>query len=144
MILDDTGPVPRGTPGTLAVSNRDPGLMLGYRGAEDDTRAKFQGDWFLTGDTVSMAEDGALTYLGRADDMMNAGGVPGLADRGRNRAERAPPALPNARRPNCGSKPTPPSSPPSMSPMPTWTQTELGRFASTALPATRPPRIYPA
>ncbi|MDF0599550.1 class I adenylate-forming enzyme family protein [Psychromarinibacter sp. C21-152] len=74
-VLGEDGPVPIGTPGTLAVSNRDPGLMLGYWGAEDETRARQSGEWFLTGDTVRMAEDGALTYLGRGDDMMNAGGV---------------------------------------------------------------------
>ena len=74
-ILDGTGPVPRGTPGTLAVSRRDPGLMLRYWNAPDETASRFQGDWFLTGDTAQMADEGALTYLGRGDDMMNAGGV---------------------------------------------------------------------
>ncbi|HUW73204.1 MAG TPA: class I adenylate-forming enzyme family protein [Methyloceanibacter sp.] len=68
-------PVAFDTPGVLSVSRRDPGLMLGYWGADDETRRRFQGEWFLTGDLVSMAEDGALTYLGRADDMMNAGGI---------------------------------------------------------------------
>ncbi|MFC2967442.1 class I adenylate-forming enzyme family protein [Acidimangrovimonas pyrenivorans] len=70
----DSAPVEIGTPGTLAVSDRDPGLFLGYLGAEDETRARFRGEWFVTGDTVSMAEDYAVTYLGRDDDMMNAGG----------------------------------------------------------------------
>ncbi len=73
-VLDGDGPVPCGTPGTLAVSSRDPGLMLGYWNAADETHARFRGEWFLTGDTVSMAPDGALSYLGRDDDMMNAGG----------------------------------------------------------------------
>ena len=73
-VLGDTGPVPHNTPGTLAVSTRDPGLMLGYWSAPEDTRARLQGEWFLTGDTAQMAPDGALTYLGRDDDMMNAGG----------------------------------------------------------------------
>ncbi|MBD3678080.1 MAG: acyl--CoA ligase [Rhodobacteraceae bacterium] len=63
-----------GEPGILGVSRRDPGLMLGYFGAEAETEAKFRGEWFLTGDMFLMAEDGALSYLGRADDMMNAGG----------------------------------------------------------------------
>ncbi|MGG7644673.1 class I adenylate-forming enzyme family protein [Rhodovulum sp. YNF3179] len=67
-------PVPVGTPGVLAVAKRDPGLMLGYRGAEAETAARFSGEWFLTGDTVAMAADGSVTYLGRDDDMMNAGG----------------------------------------------------------------------
>jgi acyl-coenzyme A synthetase/AMP-(fatty) acid ligase len=65
---------PRGHAGILAVSNRDPGLMLGYFNDRAETCAKFHGEWFLTGDMVEMDEDGAITYLGRADDMMNAGG----------------------------------------------------------------------
>lgn len=67
-------PVPRGTPGVLAVAADDPGLMLGYLDAPEATAARRQGDWFLTGDSASMAEDGAITYLGRDDDMMNPGG----------------------------------------------------------------------
>ena len=66
--------VARGAPGTLAVHRSDPGLFLGYWNAPEETAARFQGDWFVTGDTVSMAEDGAIYYLGRDDDMMNAGG----------------------------------------------------------------------
>jgi acyl-coenzyme A synthetase/AMP-(fatty) acid ligase len=74
-VLDaDGAPVPRGAPGTLAVHRDDPGLFLGYLNQPEDTAARFAGDWFLTGDTVSMADDGAITYLGRDDDMMNAGG----------------------------------------------------------------------
>jgi acyl-coenzyme A synthetase/AMP-(fatty) acid ligase len=51
--------------------------MLGYAGAPDETAARFtpDGSWFLTGDMGSMATDGAIRYLGRSDDMMNAGGV---------------------------------------------------------------------
>jgi acyl-coenzyme A synthetase/AMP-(fatty) acid ligase len=74
-VVDDQGqPVPFGEPGTLAVSGRDPELFLGYLGQPAETAARFRGEWFLTGDTVSMGEDGAITYLGRDDDMMNAGG----------------------------------------------------------------------
>ncbi|MCE8441937.1 class I adenylate-forming enzyme family protein, partial [Rhodovulum sulfidophilum] len=71
----DNAPVARGEPGQLAISSRDPGLMLGYLKAEAETRARFDGEWFLTGDMVEMAEDGAIAYLGRGDDMLNAGGV---------------------------------------------------------------------
>ncbi len=67
-------PVPVNTPGILAISRDDPGLMLGYRGAPEDTAARFRGEWFLTGDMVQMDERGFITYLGRDDDMMNAGG----------------------------------------------------------------------
>jgi acyl-coenzyme A synthetase/AMP-(fatty) acid ligase len=75
VVLGEDGPVDFAEPGVLGVSNRDPGLMLGYWGAEEETSQCYQGEWFLTGDLVRMAKDGALTYLGRADDMMNAGGV---------------------------------------------------------------------
>ncbi|MDH3262538.1 MAG: acyl--CoA ligase, partial [Paracoccaceae bacterium] len=44
-------------------------------GAEEETKAGYSGDWFRTGDSVAMVEDGAITYLGRLDEMMNAGGV---------------------------------------------------------------------
>lgn len=69
-LLDDQGqPVARGTPGILAVSRDDPGLMRGYIG-----QPALQGDWFLTGDLAMMAEDGAITPLGRNDDLLNPGG----------------------------------------------------------------------
>jgi acyl-coenzyme A synthetase/AMP-(fatty) acid ligase len=74
-VLDDAGaPVPTGEPGELAVADTDPGLFLGYWGAPDETAAKFRGGWFLTGDQVAQDAGGAVRYLGRADDMMNAGG----------------------------------------------------------------------
>jgi acyl-coenzyme A synthetase/AMP-(fatty) acid ligase len=67
-------PAPLNTPGVLAVSRRDPGMMLGYLNAPEETKTKYHGEWFLTGDVVSMDAHGAITYLGRSDDMMNAGG----------------------------------------------------------------------
>ena len=74
-IIGDAGaPVACGADGTIAVHKGDPGLMLGYIGAPGATAAKFSGEWFLTGDRGAMDETGAITYLGRADDMMNAGG----------------------------------------------------------------------
>jgi acyl-coenzyme A synthetase/AMP-(fatty) acid ligase len=73
-ILGPDGPVPRGEEGTIAVHRSDPGLMLGYLGAPEATAARMQGAWFVTGDQAVMAPDDSITYLGRADDMMNAGG----------------------------------------------------------------------
>ncbi|MFP5508083.1 MAG: class I adenylate-forming enzyme family protein [Alphaproteobacteria bacterium] len=73
-ILGADGPVGLGEEGTIAVARSDPGLMLGYLGAPEETAAKMQGDWFLTGDQGMMDAAGQITYLGRADDMMNAGG----------------------------------------------------------------------
>ena len=72
---EDGAPVERGGHGIIAVDRGDPGLMLGYLGHEDEARARFRGGWFLTGDMGEMRADGAILYHGRADDMMNAGGV---------------------------------------------------------------------
>lgn len=69
-ILGDDGlPVPSGEPGELAVSTQDPGLMRGYVGHPPP-----QVPWFRTGDAATMAPDGAVTHLGRKDDLLNAGG----------------------------------------------------------------------
>jgi acyl-coenzyme A synthetase/AMP-(fatty) acid ligase len=73
-ILGSGGPVPIGEEGTIAVHRQDPGLMLDYLNAPDEAASRIQGDWFLTGDQGSMTADGQITYLGRDDDMMNAGG----------------------------------------------------------------------
>jgi acyl-coenzyme A synthetase/AMP-(fatty) acid ligase len=74
-VLDASGdPVPRGDAGVLAIARDDPGLFLEYLNQPEETRSRFAGDWFLTGDLVAMDEAGAVTYLGRNDDMMNAGG----------------------------------------------------------------------
>ncbi|KIC33732.1 class I adenylate-forming enzyme family protein [Leisingera sp. ANG-S5] len=73
-ILGVDGPVLMGEEGTIAIHRSDPGLMLGYLGAPEETAARYQGDWFLTGDQGAMSADGQIRYLGRSDDMMNAGG----------------------------------------------------------------------
>ncbi len=70
----DLQPIAIDTPGQLAVSRHDPGLMLGYLDAPEATVARLSGDWFLTGDMVQIGTDGAVTYLGRSDDQINAGG----------------------------------------------------------------------
>jgi acyl-coenzyme A synthetase/AMP-(fatty) acid ligase len=75
VISKDIGaPVPFGTEGILAIDKNDPGLMLGYLNNPEATAAAFKDTWFLTGDMGTMDADGAITYLGRGDDMMNAGG----------------------------------------------------------------------
>lgn len=70
VVLDPNGnPVKPDEPGELAISRADPGLMLGYL-----DQPALEAAWFRTGDMVSQSEDGAIRYLGRTDDMMNAGG----------------------------------------------------------------------
>ncbi|SPJ22268.1 class I adenylate-forming enzyme family protein [Palleronia abyssalis] len=70
-ILAPDGPVGRGEVGALAVARGDPGLMLGYLDEPDDA---ISGEWRKTGDLASMDDDGWITYLGRDDDVMTAGG----------------------------------------------------------------------
>lgn len=74
-VLEDGAPVPLGTSGVLGVSTRDPGLMLGYWDRALGGPNLVRGDWFETGDRMVMSEGGALSYEGRADDMINAGGI---------------------------------------------------------------------
>lgn len=70
-VLDAEGQaLPPGEIGHLAISTEDPGLMLSYL----DQPAP-EGDWFRTGDLVHQAWDGAIHYAGRADEMMNPGGI---------------------------------------------------------------------
>lgn len=73
-IVGAEGPLPIGDTGIIAIDRRDPGLMLGYLNAQAETDARFRDDWFLTGDLGTMAADGTISYAGRDDDMMNAGG----------------------------------------------------------------------
>ncbi len=70
----DGEPVPLGEEGTIAVHARDPGLMLGYLNAPEEMAARMRGEWFLTGDQGRMDAEARLFFLGRGDDMMNAGG----------------------------------------------------------------------
>ncbi|MEM8656577.1 MAG: AMP-binding protein [Pseudomonadota bacterium] len=75
-VLDIDGTaLPHDTPGHLAISARDPGLMLGYwRGPDLPPDLPTRGEWFDTGDTATLSPDGVLTHLGRADDILNAQG----------------------------------------------------------------------
>lgn len=66
---DGEEPVPVGEPGVIAIHRSDPGLMLGYLNRPDE--ASFRGEWFVTGDTARMDEDGYLWPEGRGDDLMN-------------------------------------------------------------------------
>jgi acyl-coenzyme A synthetase/AMP-(fatty) acid ligase len=73
-LIAEGAPAAQGSPGTIAIHHSDPGLMLGYLDAPEQTRARYEGEWFLTGDQGVMDAGGQIAYLGRRDDMMNAGG----------------------------------------------------------------------
>ena len=60
--------------GMIAVARPDPVMFLRYWNNEEATRAKFIGDWLITGDTGRMDEAGYLWYGGRDDDVITSAG----------------------------------------------------------------------
>ena len=74
-VIDDQGNVvPDGTSGQIAVRRPDPVMFLGYWQNEEATKAKFLGDWLLTGDQGTMDEEGYVTFFGRDDDVITSSG----------------------------------------------------------------------
>ncbi len=74
-IVDDDGHVVAlDEPGNIAVRRPDPVLFLGYWNNPEATRAKFRGDWMLTGDIGRMDGDGYVTFIGRDDDLISSAG----------------------------------------------------------------------
>lgn len=73
-LLEDGHPVPDGAIGKISISTDECGLMLGYLNPDGHYDLPLQNRYFQTGDLATRAADGALTYQGRDDDMMNAGG----------------------------------------------------------------------
>jgi acyl-coenzyme A synthetase/AMP-(fatty) acid ligase len=67
-------PLASGQEGLIAVHRSDPGLMLGYWNRPEEEADVLRGDWFVGGDLGVMDEDGYITHLGRANELMNAGG----------------------------------------------------------------------
>lgn len=70
---DDAEIVAPDTPGYLHV--RGPSIATGYWRRPDATRAAFRGPWLRTGDVYARSADGHYTFLGRASDMIKAGGI---------------------------------------------------------------------
>ncbi|MQA60665.1 MAG: benzoate-CoA ligase family protein [Actinophytocola sp.] len=62
-----------GTPGELYV--RGDSAATGYWCRAETTRQVFLGEWLRTGDTYVRNDDGTFTCLGRANDMLKAGGI---------------------------------------------------------------------
>lgn len=79
-LLDSRGhPCRNGSSGQLALHRidqygfPDPCLFLSYWRNASLTQARFNGEWFLTGDMASMDEDGYCWFFGRVDDVFRAG-----------------------------------------------------------------------
>jgi acyl-coenzyme A synthetase/AMP-(fatty) acid ligase len=67
-------PLPSNREGLIAVHRSDPGLMLGYWKRPDEEAEVLRGEWFTGGDLGSIDGDGYISHLGRANELMNAGG----------------------------------------------------------------------
>lgn len=73
-VKGEPNPLPPGHEGLIAVHRSDPGLMLGYWNRPEEEKEVFRGDWFAGGDLGSIDAEGHITHLGRANELMNAGG----------------------------------------------------------------------
>jgi len=70
---DDDRPLPHGQVGRLRL--RSPGMADQYLGEPQATAEAFRGGWFYPGDRASIDDKRVLTLAGRADDLLNIGGV---------------------------------------------------------------------
>lgn len=74
VVSPDGRPMAAGESGIVAARRPDPVMFLGYWNDSEATRAKFAGDWCLTGDMAIRDEDGYIWYKGREDDLISSGG----------------------------------------------------------------------
>jgi acetyl-CoA synthetase len=74
VIDDQGGVVPDGSSGQIAVRRPDPVMFLGYWQNEAATRAKFIGDWMVTGDQGVRDAEGYFSFFGRDDDVITSSG----------------------------------------------------------------------
>ncbi len=74
-VCDEAGrEVPRGEPGVLEI--KGPNLFKGYWRQPEKTAEEMRPDgFFITGDVATMAEDGRVAIVGRAKDLIIAGGL---------------------------------------------------------------------
>ena len=77
-VLDDElHELPAGQEGELAVRvkpERPLGLFREYWHNPAENAARFQGDWYLTGDRATRDDDGYFWFVGRADDVIKSAG----------------------------------------------------------------------
>jgi acetyl-CoA synthetase len=73
-VLDgDLRPVPPDTPGILAI-HRPTSPMFFFEGYYKAATPAFQGEWYLTGDTMQQDADGHFAFVGRDDDIITSAG----------------------------------------------------------------------
>jgi acyl-coenzyme A synthetase/AMP-(fatty) acid ligase len=73
-VIDADGAVcAPGEIGDLALHGTPPTLFAGYYKNDEETRASYRGDWFVTGDRAQVDADGYFWFVGRADDVISSG-----------------------------------------------------------------------
>lgn len=73
VVDDQLQPLPQGTTGRIAV--RSPSMVAGYVGSPELTARHFVDGWFISNDLGYLSGPDKLVVLGRADDMLNLGGI---------------------------------------------------------------------
>lgn len=62
-----------GAPGILSV-DRPRSPLFWFGGYEERETASFRGDYYLSGDTVELNDDGSISFVGREDDLITSAG----------------------------------------------------------------------
>jgi acetyl-CoA synthetase len=74
-VIDGAGrPVKSGEPGQIAIRRPDLVMFLEYWENPAATKAKFIGDWMITGDQGVADRDGYVHFFGRDDDVITSAG----------------------------------------------------------------------
>ena len=73
-IDEDAPALAIGEKGLLAIHKDEPGLMLGYYHRPELQEKAFRGEWFITGDLVTIEEEGYYKHFGRYNDLLNITG----------------------------------------------------------------------
>jgi len=63
-----------GRPGLLALRPPWPSMFRAYWNNPETYRAKFKGEWYITGDRAMLDKDGYFWFVGRDDDVINTAG----------------------------------------------------------------------
>ncbi len=73
VVGEELQPVPQGTTGRIAVQS--PAVIEGYMDSPELTARHFVDGWFISNDLGYLTAPNTLVVLGRADDMLNLGGI---------------------------------------------------------------------
>ncbi len=65
--------LPVGKPGILAI-DRSQSPLFWFPGYLNRETPSFRGDYYLTGDTVELNDDGSISFVGRSDDIITSAG----------------------------------------------------------------------